>query len=170
MQFDTATIEQIKDILISRKETIAVAESVTSGLMQGALSGAEFASDFFEGGITTYNIDQKVKHLMVNRQQAADCNCVSPDIAKQMALGVIALFESTWGLSVTGYSTPVEESDFKVYAHFAIARNKQVVHVSKIELEIKGEEAQLEYVNTIMREFLKTLSNTFNFQQAPPLP
>lgn len=48
--------DHIKTILIERKQTVAVAESVTAGLLQVRLSLAENAREFFQGGITAYNV------------------------------------------------------------------------------------------------------------------
>jgi len=44
--FNSVIIQKIRDGLISGQETIAVAESVTSGLLQFALSQAENAAEF----------------------------------------------------------------------------------------------------------------------------
>ena len=48
-------IISIKDILIEDGKTLTVAESVTAGLLQAALSLALGASQLFQGGITVYN-------------------------------------------------------------------------------------------------------------------
>jgi nicotinamide-nucleotide amidase len=45
--------------LAGKKETIAVAESVTAGQLQTMFSLAPEASCFFEGGLTVYNLEQK---------------------------------------------------------------------------------------------------------------
>ena len=63
--FDNTTLNKIKNILLQRQETVSVSESVTSGLIQFALSQPSNASGFFEGGLTVYNIGQKAKHLNI---------------------------------------------------------------------------------------------------------
>ena len=55
MLYDEEVINQIKEWLTAHKQTIAVAESVTAGHLQAALSSAVEASKFFQGGITAYN-------------------------------------------------------------------------------------------------------------------
>jgi nicotinamide-nucleotide amidase len=52
--FEQSQIERVRRSLLKRKETIAVAESVTSGLLQAALAQAECASELYQGGITAY--------------------------------------------------------------------------------------------------------------------
>jgi nicotinamide-nucleotide amidase len=90
--FDSKAINTIRDTLIERKESLSVAESVTSGFLQASLATAEKALQFFEGGITTYNINQKVKHLHIDKEKGEACNCVSEEIANEMAKGVCRLF------------------------------------------------------------------------------
>ena len=58
-------IEAIRRIFIEEQKTIAVAESVTAGLLQGAFSQATDARLFFQGGITAFNVGQKCRWLYV---------------------------------------------------------------------------------------------------------
>ena len=57
-------------LLIKKKNTIAVAESVTAGNLQAVFSLAKDATAFFQGGITAYNIGQKCRHLLVEPTHA----------------------------------------------------------------------------------------------------
>src|SRR5688572_33040104 len=103
--------DPVRDILLKRKQTVSVAESVTAGHLQVAFSLAENAMDFFQGGITVYNLGQKTRHLGVNPIHGIECNCVSEQIAVQMARQVNQLFLSDWGLAITGYASPVPEEN-----------------------------------------------------------
>jgi PncC family amidohydrolase len=116
------------------------------------------ASEFFQGGITAYNIDQKVRHLGIDRKKGEACNCVSGETANEMALGVCRLFECDWGISSTGYATPVQESGFKLFAFFSICKKDQIMLSDKIGLDnVEPEEAQLIYVNRIVENFQQLL-------------
>ena len=149
--FDTSAIDKIRQYFIKHKKTIAVAESVTAGFLQAALASAEEASSFFEGGITTYNIDQKVRHLKIDREAGEACNCVSQEIADQMAKGALKLFECDWSIAVSGYATPVEESGFKLYAYYSICNRDHIKNHGRIDVDsLMPEEAQLRYVNIIL--------------------
>lgn len=79
-------IQSIGNILIERQQSIAVAESVTSGHMQAALSTAPDAAKFYQGGITAYNLGQKSRHLHVEPIHATASNCVSDQVAHEMAM------------------------------------------------------------------------------------
>lgn len=130
--FNSAIIQKIRDHLISRQETIAVAESVTSGLLQLALSQAENAAEFYQGGITAYNLGQKSRHLIVEPVHALSVNSVSEKVAMEMALNVCSLFTSDWGVGITGYASPVPESKNKLFAYYAIAHKDNIVKSKKI--------------------------------------
>ena len=92
--YDQKIIDTIRDRLTKKGQSIAVAESVTAGHLQVALASAENASKFFQGGMTTYNLGQKVKHLSIEPIHAQSCNCVSAQVAEQMALQIATLFLS----------------------------------------------------------------------------
>lgn len=149
------SIDELKDALVQKKQTIAVAESVTSGVLQGVISAATEASMFFQGGITTYNIGQKVLHLGIEPIHAEQCNCVSQQTASQMALGVAEMFRSHWGIGITGYASPVPESDNQLFAYCAISFEGAVVHEEKI-IPVATEyfPVQLEYAIKVV-EMLK---------------
>ena len=79
--FNENELKKIGKKLIEGKYTIAVAESVTSGILQFALSSIPDASKFYQGGITAYNIGQKYSHLKVEPIHALSVNCVSQKVA-----------------------------------------------------------------------------------------
>lgn len=126
-------IDDVKDKLIKKHETLAVAESVTSGMLQAIFSAATDAAKFFQGGITTYNIGQKVLHLGIEPIHAAECNCVSKQTASEMALGVATLFRSDWGIGITGYASAVPESGNQLFAFCTISYKGEVVLEEKIQ-------------------------------------
>jgi nicotinamide-nucleotide amidase len=156
--FNSKLIDRIKENLIGRNEKLSVAESVTAGFLQAAMASAEMALKFFEGGITTYNINQKVMHLGIDKKKGEECNCVSEQTANEMALGVCELFGTEWGIAITGYATSVPESDFKLFAWFSICCKGKIILAEKIDLKNqKAEDAQLEYVNIIIEKFIQIL-------------
>lgn len=136
MLFDNHIIDTIRNCLLEKEETLAVAESVTSGMLQLALSTAENATGFYQGGITAYNLGQKYRHLQVEPIHAEANNCVSAHVAEQMAIAVCNLFCSDWGVAVTGYATPVPESGNEVFAYYAIALRGALVTVDRIDANI----------------------------------
>ena len=130
-------IQAIGRILIERQQTIAVAESVTSGHIQVALATAMDAAKFYQGGITTYNLGQKSRHLQVEPIHAMACNCVSEQVAREMALAVCKLFNSDWGLAITGYASKVPESNNELFAYYTIVYAGKVMESGRVAFSIE---------------------------------
>ncbi|HEY0273054.1 MAG TPA: nicotinamide-nucleotide amidohydrolase family protein, partial [Chitinophaga sp.] len=121
-------VTSLKYFCFANKLTVAVAESVTGGYLQYLLSAEENASQFFQGGITAFNIGQKAKHLLVEPVHAQQCNCVSQQVADQMALNVCTLFNCGLGIAVTGYAAPVPELGItEMFAYYAVALRGNIV-------------------------------------------
>lgn len=115
---------ELKKICLSEPvRTVAVAESMTGGRVQAAITAVSGASGFFIGGLTAYTLDQKVRHLGVKRAPAAKVNAVSADVAAQMARGAARLFAADLAVATTGYAEPSPEHGVdEPFAYWAIAR------------------------------------------------
>jgi len=152
--FDSKLINDIRKLLIERNETISVAESVTSGMVQLAFSNADKAIYFYQGGITAYNLGQKTRHLNIEPIYADNCNCVSEKTVSEMALYICRSFSSDWGIGVTGYASPVPESGNKLFAWYALSYHGQIVVTQKFTLKSGNPfEVQLSYSNQILHSF-----------------
>jgi nicotinamide-nucleotide amidase len=122
--------------------TLAVAESLTCGEVQARIGKISGASEFFLGGITAYSLEQKVRHLGVDRAAGKRVNAVSAEIAGQMAQGVCALFGSAIGLATTGYAEPSPEAGVtEPFAWWALAhrRGSRTIVVRTGRVECPGE-------------------------------
>lgn len=151
--FDPLLLRNIGKELIAKQETIAVAESVTSGLLQFAFSNMEDARKFYHGGLTAYNVAQKFKHLNVEAIHAISVDCVSQKVADEMALHVALFFNSDWGIGVTGYASPVPRQENKLFAHYAISfrgsvKLSGIIHADKLE----PAQVQIKYVNEVLKK------------------
>lgn len=156
-----ALVDRIGKLLLSKGQTIAVAESVTAGYLQVAFSQAENARKFFEGGITTYTINQKTKHLNVDPVHALASNCVSEIVSCEMSMNVVKMFMTDWGIGVTGYATEVPEKSInELFAFYSIHHGDTEVARGRIDLE-KDEPARVQQAiaDTVLAEFLKCLKS-----------
>ena len=90
--------------MLSRGGTLAVAESITGGLIASRLVNIAGASTWFRGGLVSYASEVKFDLLGVPRGPV-----VSGEAAEAMANGVRALLKSDVGLSVTGVAGPEEQ-------------------------------------------------------------
>jgi nicotinamide-nucleotide amidase len=155
--FDKKLIDEIGEKLKNKNQSIALAESVTGGLLQAAFSNAKEASFFFQGGITAYNIGQKYRHLLVEPLHAIECNCVSQKVSEQMSINVCNLFLSDYGIGITGYAAKMPEKNInELFAYYAISLNNKIVDHGKITTGAEeGLPAQLVYVNTVLEKLNK---------------
>jgi nicotinamide-nucleotide amidase len=117
-------MSELKDIMLrSPRLTLSVAESLTCGRLQARIGTISGASDFFLGGVTAYTLDQKVRHLGVDRAEAEAADGVSARIAEQMARGACALFGSDVAAATTGYAEPYAERNVdEPFAWWGLAR------------------------------------------------
>ncbi len=146
---------EISHLLLKANETISVAESVTSGYLQFELSQMENASQFYKGGLTAFWPEEKIRFLQIDAGEAKRCDCVSENIAQTMALNIAKIFNTNWGIAVTGYATPVEESGHKIFSFFAISHNNKIVLSERIKLHPKtpARDVQTFYTDYILRSF-----------------
>ena len=102
---DDETMEDaIATRLLARGATLAVAESVTGGLISSRLVGVAGASKWFRGGVVSYASEVKFDLLGVPEGPV-----VSGAAAKAMAVGVRRVLGADIGLSVTGVAGPEEQ-------------------------------------------------------------
>lgn len=94
------------ELLTSSGRTVAVAESLTGGLVTGALTSIAGASVVVRGGIVAYATDLKAVLLGVPADLLARQGPVDPDVAMAMAEGVRRLLGATYGVATTGVAGP----------------------------------------------------------------
>jgi nicotinamide-nucleotide amidase len=87
-------------------QTVAVAESLTGGLVAAALTDTAGASLVVRGGVIAYATDLKAGVLGVDAVLLARAGSVDVEVAEQMASGVRSLMGATYGLSTTGVAGP----------------------------------------------------------------
>ena len=98
--------EQAVAGLLSRGETVALAESCTGGLLAKTLTDIPGASTVFECGVVAYSEHIKTTVLGVSAETLAEHSVVSPEVAVEMARGVRALAGATYGIGITGVAGP----------------------------------------------------------------
>lgn len=97
---------RIVEVLTARGESVAVAESLTGGLVAGELTSVPGASVVVRGGIVAYATELKTELLGVPAALLARRGPVDPDVAAAMAAGVRARLGATYGISTTGVAGP----------------------------------------------------------------
>jgi nicotinamide-nucleotide amidase len=112
--------------LKSRGLKIATAESCTGGLIGAALTREAGSSEFYLGGVVSYANSVKEGLLEVKASTLQAVGAVSPEVAKEMASGILKRSGADIAVSVTGLAGPDGGSDLKpvglVYIGFASAK------------------------------------------------
>lgn len=94
--------------------TLAVAESLTGGLVAAQIVAVPGASAVFRGGVVSYASEVKRDVLGVSGDLLALRGAVDPDVAVQMAQGVRRLLKADVGVAVTGVAGPAEQEGHPV--------------------------------------------------------
>lgn len=92
--------------LAGRGETVAVAESLTGGLVAGSLTDVPGSSRAFRGGVVAYATDVKHEVLDVPGPLLDERGAVDPEVARRMAQGVRLVMRADWGIATTGVAGP----------------------------------------------------------------
>jgi nicotinamide-nucleotide amidase len=98
-------------LLIARGQTVAVAESLTGGMLAAALTGIPGASGAFRGGVVAYATDLKASLLGVPESLLDLHGAVHPDVAGAMAEGASCRLAATFGVATTGVAGPDPADD-----------------------------------------------------------
>ena len=116
-----ALAEQVATILTARKQTIAIAESSTGGLISAALLAVPGASAYFLGGAVVYT--RQSRRLLLDIPDAA-LDGMRPSTeryALMMARTAQKNFSATWALAETGATGPTGNRYGDAAGHSCIA-------------------------------------------------
>jgi nicotinamide-nucleotide amidase len=98
--------EKIAGVLIERRETIAVAESSTGGLIAAALLSVPGASAYFLGGAVVYTKVSRAALLSIGDTDMAGLRPATEAYSLLVAWRVRERLSANWGLGETGASGP----------------------------------------------------------------
>jgi nicotinamide-nucleotide amidase len=114
--------QEIIKVLSARGETIAVAESLTGGMLAAALTDVPGASAAFRGGMVTYATDLKATLLGVPAALLDRHGAVHPAVAAAMAEGARHRMAATVGAATTGVAGPDPQDGHPVgTVHIAVS-------------------------------------------------
>lgn len=95
----------VGDILRKKKQTLAVAESCTGGLLATEITHHPGASVFFKGGVVAYH--HKVKEsLGVSSESVKKYGEVSSQVARELAVSVRSRMKTDHSIGITGIAGP----------------------------------------------------------------
>ncbi len=102
----SSTAADVLRLLTVKGQTLAVAESLTGGLVAAEITATPGASRAFRGSVTAYATELKRELLGVDGTLLATRGAVDPQVAAQMAAGVRKALGADWGIATTGVAGP----------------------------------------------------------------
>ncbi len=98
--------EKLGELLLSRNERLALAESCTGGALAQAVTEIAGSSAWFERGFVTYSNAAKSELLGVPAITIERHGAVSEATARSMAEGALARSPADWTVAITGIAGP----------------------------------------------------------------
>ena len=154
-------------LLTVNGETVAVAESLTGGLVAAELTAVPGASKAFRGSVTAYATELKHRLLGVDATLLAQHGAVNPQVAAQMAAGVRKALSADWGIATTGVAGPDPQDGQPVGTVFValagpVGTDSGSAGGGKVEsLRLNGDRAEIrmESVRSVLALLLKELAS-----------
>ena len=119
--------------LKDRKETVAVAESSSGGLISAALLSVAGASAYYLGGGVIYTAKARFALMDIPREATAGMRSSSEPYAMLLARSVREQFGATWGVSETGAAGPTGNPYGDAAGHTCVAISGPVEFVTTLE-------------------------------------
>lgn len=95
-------------VLIDLEQTLAIAESITGGMLASNICSVPGASQIFLDGVVSYSNQSKIIRLGVSEKTLLNYSSVSENCAAEMAKGVRKALNANVGISTTGVAGPEE--------------------------------------------------------------
>ncbi|MFI7351764.1 CinA family protein [Streptomyces sp. NPDC049936] len=162
----SSTAADVVRLLTVRGETLAVAESLTGGMVASAITSVPGASKAFRGSVTAYATELKREILGVDASLLAARGAVDAQVATQMAAGARKFLGADWGIATTGVAGPDAQDGQPVGTVFvAVDGPPRAAHGSagggKVEaLRLNGDRAEIrmESVRSVLALLLGELA------------
>jgi nicotinamide-nucleotide amidase len=151
--------EQIAAKLIERRESIAVAESSTGGLISAALLAVPGASAYFLGSAVVYTRDARRILMDIPDEAMKGIRSASEVYAQLLANRIRQRFSSHWGLSETGATGPAGNRYGDAAGHSCMAVAGAETAVITLETGSNDRQANMQvFAATALKLLLQNLS------------
>jgi nicotinamide-nucleotide amidase len=143
-------LEALHGRLRARGATVAVAESLTGGLLCAALTTTPGASATMRGGLVVYATELKALLAGVPAELLAERGAVDPDVARALAVGARERLGATYGLGVTGVAGPEPQDGKPVGTVWAALAGPDTTEISQVVVTGSREEIRLSAVEACL--------------------
>src|SRR5215472_10720868 len=152
--------ERIAERLVARKQTIAVAESSTGGLISAALLAVPGASAYFKGSAVVYTRDARRLLTDIPDEAMNQIRSASEAYARLLAEQMRRRFSCVWGLSETGATGPSGNRYGDAAGHSCMAVAGTQTNAMTLETGSNDRLGNMQaFASTALNFFLQQLSN-----------
>jgi nicotinamide-nucleotide amidase len=127
-------VAAVLEELARRNETLAVAESLTGGLLAASIVDIPGASRVFRGGLVVYATDLKASLAGVDAALLAERGPVDPDVATALADGARRRCAADWGIATTGVAGPDPQNGIEPGTAYVAVVGPDRVDVAALKL------------------------------------
>jgi nicotinamide-nucleotide amidase len=151
--------EKIAARLITRKETIAIAESSTGGLIAAALLSVPGASAYFLGGAVVYTRASRLALLGITDAEMEGKRASTEFYALLCARRVRERHNASWGLGETGATGPTGNRYGDAAGHSCMAISGPAERAITLETGSADRRANMDaFAKRALELFLETIS------------
>lgn len=131
---DTSLPKIIGEKLKSCGKTLCSAESCTGGLVSSLITSISGASEYFYGGIVSYNNSVKISELNVPEEIIDNYGAVSKECVEAMAKGALAVMKTDYSVATSGIAGPTGGTKDKPVGTvwIAVADKKSVISIKGV--------------------------------------
>ena len=159
MQLLVPIAEKIAGVLIARKETIAVAESSTGGLIAAALLAVPGASAYFLGGAVVYTRASRMALLGISDAEMQSLRASTEAYALLIAQRVRERHGATWGLGETGATGPTGNRYGDAAGHTCLSVSGPIERAITLETGSADRRANMDaFAKRALELFLEAIS------------
>lgn len=159
----SSIIEELSNLLISRNQTLSVAESCTGGLLSSEITALAGSSKYFLGSYVTYSNEMKISSLGVKPSTIEQNGAVSEETALEMAKGCLQASNSDYSISITGIAGPDGGTQDKPVGTVWVAvANRNTAHAKRFQFHGDRKEIRERAMNFSVSQLLNLINETAN--------
>ena len=131
--------EQLADVLIKQKQTMATAESCTGGWVAKVMTDRPGSSSYLLAGIVSYSNEAKKELLGVTDASLESHGAVSAPVVREMVAGALATTNADVAVAISGVAGPDGGSDEKPVGTVWFAWGKSPADTEAVVEYFKGD-------------------------------
>lgn len=143
--------------LLERGLSLAMVESLTGGLAMSSIVDLPGASNYFKGGIVSYQVAAKEEILGIDISCLENQSVVSRQCAEEMLIGLNKVLTSDTALSFTGNAGPDPSAGQDVGVVFVGSRVKTQIRIERYQFNGNRSEIREQSISAGLKQLLEDI-------------